>query len=291
MTRNFAKCQTINNLQARDAWDRVASHRQHVTQLLLDAAPSGGRLCILGAGNCLDVSLDRLLDRFSHIALFDIDLNAMEFGIRQQISDQHPGRQKIQCNVIDLCGWTGITDPVFESLGTSSPEWQEVLRSISQFSPSLDDFEPFDVVASNCLLSQIIAPVLLRQPHDPLQISLAIEFRRSHLDLMWKLAGQEGSLVLISDFVATDTSPELRYLSSDQLGEKMFELIRNGNFFSGLNPQILAAELAGHTRVKTGKAHPRAHPPWLWHLHESRAYLVIAFSVINNAKLGGGACE
>jgi hypothetical protein len=225
----------------------------------------------------------RLLDQFSHIALLDVDRNAMEFGIRQQIGDQHPGRHRIECKVIDLCGWTTIADPVLKSLETASPKWQEILNFISQFSLTLGEFEPFDVVASTCVLSQIIAPVLLRQPHDPLQLSVAIQFRRAHMDLMWKLAGQEGSLVLISDFVATDTAPELRHLSSDQLGEKMFKLIRNGNFFSGLNPQILESELASHSRVKTGKAHLRAHPPWLWHLYDSRAYLVVAFSVISKS--------
>lgn len=283
MQNNFARYQESNNLQARDAWDRVASHRQKVTQLLLDAGRQGGRLCILGAGNCLDVSLDRLLDQFSHIALLDVDRNAMEFGIRQQIGDQHPGRHRIECKVIDLCGWTTIADPVLKSLETASPKWQEILNFISQFSLTLGEFEPFDVVASTCVLSQIIAPVLLRQPHDPLQLSVAIQFRRAHMDLMWKLAGQEGSLVLISDFVATDTAPELRHLSSDQLGEKMFKLIRNGNFFSGLNPQILESELASHSRVKTGKAHLRVHPPWLWHLYDSRAYLVVAFIVISKS--------
>ncbi len=285
MRNHFAKCQENNNLQARDAWDRVAMHRQRVTQILLDAGGNGGRLCILGAGNCLDISLDRLLDRFSHISLLDIDRNAMEFGMRQQIADQHPGRHRMECHALDICGWTNIPDPVVKSLETSEPMWPELLKAIEQFSFPLGDFEPFDVVASTCVLSQIMAPVLLKQPHDPLQLSVAIQLRRAHLDLMWRLAGREGSLVLVSDFVATDSSPELRYLSGDQLRDKMFDLIRNGNFFSGLNPQVLASELSSHERVRTGNASRQAHDPWLWHLYPSRAYLVVAFSVINKETL------
>lgn len=285
MQNNFAQYQENNNLQARDAWDRVALHRQRVTQIILDAGGNGGRLCILGAGNCLDISLARLLDRFSHIALLDIDRNAMEFGIGQQLADQHPGRHRMECHAVDLCGWTNIPDPVVKSLGTSRPMWQELLKAIEQFSFPLGDLASFDVVASTCVLSQIMAPVLLNQPHDPLQLSAAIQLRRAHMDLMWRLAGQEGALVLVSDFVATDTSPELRHLSGGQLRDKMFDLIRNGNFFSGLNPQALASELASHERVRTGNARPQAHDPWLWHLYPSRAYLVVAFSVINKVTL------
>lgn len=84
---------------------------------------------------------------------------------------------------------------------------------------------------------------------------------------------------MISDFVATDTAPELRYLRNDQLADKMMQLIRDGNFFSGVNPRVLAAEIAGHPRVKSGVSRVQVDAPWLWHLYDTRTYLVTAFSV------------
>lgn len=267
-------------MQARSAWERVASHRQHVTQLLLDTGSRGGRLCILGSGNCFDIDLIQLLDRFSHIALYDIDEGAMEFGVGQQMVHDHPDRHRIQCHAIDLCGWTALPAPMLESIEQPVPMWQEILSALSQYSVPMPETMPFDVVASTCVLSQILAPVLARSPIDPLPLSIAVHCRRAHLELMWKLAGDDGALVLISDFVATDTAPELWYLRSDQLADKMMQLIRESNFFSGVNPRVLAAEIASHARVTTGRARVQVHTPWLWPLYDARAYLVTALSVV-----------
>lgn len=279
MIHDFAQFQERNNLQARSAWERVAAHRRNVTQLILDASPRGGRLCILGSGNCFDIDLIPLLDRFSHVALYDIDPGAMEFGVGYQLTPDHPDRHRIQCHAIDLCGWTTVPIALLESMEQSAPMWKEILSILAQYSVPLPDSAPFDVVASTCMLSQILIPVMKRTPIDPLQLSIAVHIRRGHLDLMWKLAGNHGALALISDFVATDTAPELAYLRSDQLAEKMMQLIRDGNFFSGVNPRVLAAEIAGHPRVKTGMSRVHVHAPWLWQLYDGRAYLVTAFNV------------
>jgi hypothetical protein len=59
----------------------------------------------------------------------------------------------------------------------------------------------------------------------------------------------------------------------------MMQLIREGNFFSGVNPRIIASEIASHPRVKTGAARVHLHPPWLWKLYDARGYLVAAFTV------------
>lgn len=281
MTHDFAQTQERNNLQARAAWDRVAPHRQKVTQILLDAAPQGGRLCALGAGNCLDIDIPQLLDRFSQLTLVDIDPVAMDFGIKRQMVDRQGDLHRIQCCAMDLCGWTAIPEPVLQSLQSPSPMWPEILSSISKYTVPMPDSESFDVVASMCVLSQIVSPVMEVSANDPdpAQLSIAVQCRRAHLDLMWRLAGDHGAVVLITDFVATDSSPDLWYMASDQLAQKMMQLIRDGNFFSGVNPRVIASDIASHPRVKTGAARVQLHPPWLWKLYDARGYLVAAFTV------------
>jgi hypothetical protein len=279
MTHDFVQIQERNNLQARAAWERVASHRQKVTEILLDAGPRGGRLCLLGAGNCLDIDIPRLLDRFSQLTLVDIDPIAMDFGIKSQMADRPFDLDRVQCCAMDLCGWTAVPESVLQSLQSPTPMWQEILSSISTYKAPIQDSEPFDVVASMCILSQIMAPALTIATNDPTQLSIVVQCRRAHLDLMWKLAGDHGALVLITDFVATDSSPELWYMESNQLADKMMQLIREGNFFSGVNPRIIASEIASHPRVKTGAARVHLHPPWLWKLYDARGYLVAAFTV------------
>ena len=55
------------------AW--FASHRQRI-EALLRRSPKGGRLCVLGAGNCNDLDLPELADHFGEIHLVDLDETA-----------------------------------------------------------------------------------------------------------------------------------------------------------------------------------------------------------------------
>src|SRR5260370_28026752 len=56
-----------------DDWALYADHRAHFTEGLLSCARQlGGRLCLLGAGQCNDVDLERLAEAFSEIPLVGI---------------------------------------------------------------------------------------------------------------------------------------------------------------------------------------------------------------------------
>src|SRR5262245_52670297 len=76
--------QKRSNSNAAQLLDAFASHRQHLTDLLLArgaAAASlegGPRLCVLGAGNCGDLDLEQLASRYRSIHLVDLDPEALE---------------------------------------------------------------------------------------------------------------------------------------------------------------------------------------------------------------------
>ena len=66
------------NKEIRDLWQRYQGHRQQVTAAILALAPaSGGRLCLLGAGNANDLDLEQLAGRFEEVHLVDIDAAAL----------------------------------------------------------------------------------------------------------------------------------------------------------------------------------------------------------------------
>src|SRR5688572_33041802 len=60
-------------------WQHFAPHRARVQELILTGREltPGGKLCALGAGNCNDLELNRLLDAFDEVHLVDIDPAAL----------------------------------------------------------------------------------------------------------------------------------------------------------------------------------------------------------------------
>src|SRR5688500_2807655 len=72
------------NRITRDGWSRYSSHREHLTRLLTKKDFPGGRLLVLGAGNCNDLDLQGLLRSFSELHLVDIDAEALDWGVNEQ---------------------------------------------------------------------------------------------------------------------------------------------------------------------------------------------------------------
>src|SRR5215471_11691642 len=67
-----------NNRETASSWEQFSQHRAQMTQLALEAAPeTGGRLAVLGAGNCNDLDLDALTARYREVHLIDVDVEAV----------------------------------------------------------------------------------------------------------------------------------------------------------------------------------------------------------------------
>jgi len=66
-------------VEGADDWRLYEGHRAHLTDVLLGSARGdGGRLCLLGAGRCNDVDLEKLAATFAEIHLVDIDAKALD---------------------------------------------------------------------------------------------------------------------------------------------------------------------------------------------------------------------
>jgi hypothetical protein len=263
------------NLSTRSHWEHFAAHRAQVEQLLLpDCSPPAGRLCVLGAGNCNDLDLPRLAERFDEIHLVDLDPMAVAQAVRRQGLESS---SKIKVHApVDL---TGIAE-MLGSWNGRAPAAGEIDALIRQAAdaphPALGG--RFDVVLSTCILSQIVgyARDALGRSH-PRCADLRIAVRQRHLRLIVDLLAPGGSGLIVSDLATAVSSQALAgpTAGSTALEGVMKNLIGRRHAFAGLDPDA----------VQAGLRDPRVGPlvgdvqfirPWLWTLGPEKAFLVYA---------------
>ena len=254
-------------------------------RLLLSAADDDHRstLCILGAGNGNDVDLAALLSRFARLTLVDLDGDAIDHALTN-LGDV--GEPAIETHVgADLSGILDLlasrpeqplpSDTIDQMVGRlqqTSPSSMHPPLSMPTPSSMLDRY---DVVVSTCLLSQMIDSVFERLgPDHPRLVEVTLALRDHHLRLLRELTQSGGTAFLITDFVSTDTLPELAEAEQHELDRLLARAIEEHNFFTGLNPAVLWQRMADPAAVG-GATTAELLPPWRWQLG-NRIYAVAA---------------
>jgi hypothetical protein len=256
------------NRQTEGGWASFTSHRQHVTELLSGRA-EGLRLCVLGAGNCNDVDLRQLVPRFRQIVLVDLDVAAVTRAAQRQPA-------AVQ-SVLELRAPIDFSAQGELASGTTeaSPSGLAIAKRLS----GTIDPEPFDIVASTCVLSQLVDQVRAQLENESERcLQVVQQVREVHLALLLQLLRPGGRGVLISDMVSSDTAPELNHAAPQELPELMAKLVSRKNFFTGINPFVIDGLLKQHPLLAPLVARSAFHRPWLWQLTPSRAYLTFALS-------------
>jgi hypothetical protein len=271
------------NVLSADCWQLYAGHRSSVMELLTGASlgSSTPSLCVLGAGNCNDLDLRQLATRFANVHLVDLDGESLDRGVaRQQLASAvgihvHGG--------VDLTGMVGLLDS-WKSLG-SAPE-QQVRQFLQQPSALIPTAltglaGSMDVVASVCVLSQLIDSVASALgPAHPCFLDMVFFLRREHLRLMLDLLRDGGQGILVTDFVSSDTCPALAHAPPDRLPSLCIELIRQENFFTGLNPFAILNLLRQNPLFQDRIGDVEVSPPWCWQ-YVTRTYAVSAILFSN----------
>ena len=271
----IVQLQSSRNAETVNGWNCFAAHRQRVTQLLLDAAAGrAGELCVLGAGNCNDLDLNRLADSFTHIDLVDIDASAIAAGIGRQAAA--PSHVTVRAP-IDVTG-------VANHLSAWTPE---LPAPAEQVDACIADAERaalplkaggYTVAASICLLSQLIELIALTLgPGHARFLDLITSIRREHLRQLINLAMPGGTAVLITDIVSSVTVPELATAASSELPALVARAIEQRNFFSGVNPFVIKRLLETDVDLATQLSDLRLSAPWVWDLGP-RLYAVCALT-------------
>lgn len=254
-------------------WKQFASHRKHVTDLLVNLLPANKSLCLLGAGAINDVSLNRLLDLRAHIHLVDVDLEAMQTGVARQ---GLAGSPAIHLHgPVDVSGIAPmLADCDALRRGDSAAR---LLQSVAKHRCRIAG-QPFDITVSAAVLTQLIQSVVASRlrPRQALPVILAL--RDKHLSDLVQLTTPGGWILLVSDVVSTATAPQLAQIPASELGAAMAALIAENNFFTATNPYRLTTLLAQDPRFRDEVTDVRLLAPWLWRVRPRRQHLVYAIA-------------
>lgn len=278
--------QHSRNREAIDAWNLYEPHRRRVTSLIREALPDdeldSARVCLLGAGNCNDVDLNSLVEQRANVLLIDLDADSLQQGIaRQNLTD----RSEVQFQTdLDL---TGLFDQLQPRSSSSQAYSAQDVRELAAQAETYSVNElpgGFDVVASMCLLSQLIDGILHCIPDPQMALPLLQAVRQRHLRLLLEQCRPGGRAVLFSEIVSSDTCPELTMTPDHQLQPLLTRALSNGNFFTGLHPGIIQQELHSCPSINSLVADVKTVSPWRWPFL-TRTYAVTAF-VVQRAEAG-----
>jgi hypothetical protein len=260
------------NATTRERWAEFASHREQLTRIVQDHVAAHARsLCVLGAGNCTDLDLPWLKGRFQDIVLIDLDGDALSNGVRVQLGDSSQG---IRCLARDVTDAYQIFDDLIRGSSSLDERMDELRQQIARVPALTAAGEKFDCVLSACLLSQLIDAVGMAVPQrDPRYLELVLAIRRQHITTMLELLAPGGTLILVTDFTSSLTTPDLASVPNDQLAAYANEQLKQRNFFTGLHPQAVSDALS--QMLPAGSSAPLVLRPWKWDLGP-RLYLVTA---------------
>ncbi len=240
----------------------MSPHRARVMQLITEARGNARQsLCILGAGNANDIDLAQLADDFERITLVDIDEQALTRAIERAPPTAH--RKIDPHHGVDLTGilpilssWQVERAPTDEELSIA------ILAARDALAPAL---VKFDVVASTCILTQLIDSICMVLPEaHPRFIELVMAVRDRHLEMIIELLNPAGVGVLVTDFVATETAPDLARLEDSQILAAAIQWIIQRNFFTGANPYAIRDRLQSPQRAGLAVVDVQVSPAWRW---------------------------
>ena len=188
----LVRVQIENNATTASAWASFAAHRNRVTGLL-QARSAASRLCVLGAGNCNDLDIGELLASHAEIHLVDLDADALSGGIARQNVNAH---RSIHTHApFDLSGRLEAMASWRPSAPVADADVELCIRCATEVASELPG--PFQLTASNCVLSQLIDAVTdaIGASH-PRFADLVGAVRLGHLRLMAEpyIARRHGSL-------------------------------------------------------------------------------------------------
>jgi SAM-dependent methyltransferase len=254
--------------------ESFAGHRRRVTELLLDTPQLSGRLCILGAGNCNDVHLLELAAAFQEIVLVDLDGEALARGAASESASVAGRLFTVEADISGALPQISTWSPS----SRLAPEDLAALATGAKIEDGSFAGRSFDVVASTCLLSQLIGSLVqaLTDRH-PQFLDAVKAIRLGHFRTIASLLRPGGRAVFVSDVVSSDTCPELLAMSDANVRGLVTAAINAGNFFTGLNPAVILGLMKSDAVIGPLFRDVADIPPWVWHCGP-RAYAVQAIT-------------
>jgi hypothetical protein len=271
-----------NNRQSSVLWDSFGTHRARVTALAQAAAPAeGGRLAVLGAGNCNDLDLEALAPHFRSIHLVDLDEEAVARARDRQAPEV--AAKLVLHAPVDLSGAFARLGNYRRKPATAAELAVMPRNCVEGVVAALPG--TFDAVMSTCFLSQLMqsAFVSLGERHPQLQM-IACALALGHVRSVARLLAPGGRAHLVTDAVTTETYPLFELWDRQPPRALLEQLEKSDNVFSGTGPSFLRRILVTDAQVAPLlQGPPTLVEPWLWQFTEERSYLVYAWSFARKA--------
>jgi len=251
------------NTSALDHYEAFDTHRQRLTAFALGAAPAGdrGSLCVLGAGNCFDLDLAAMADRYGKIHLVDIDAAALQRAVARQPPDV---QAHLVCHApVDLSGFLEAIERWARFEVTADELASHGAVTAASVRQQLDD--SFDVVLSACMLSQMQLSVLhaLGQDHRLFQ-AVRWTLNLTHFRTLAALTKSGGMSLFATDVTndniyplqeAYDTASGLAALKAATQAKKVFDFA---------DPDAVAALLQDDPVLQQAFSQAVWKDAWLW---------------------------
>jgi hypothetical protein len=254
----------LRNRSTRQAGEFFSAHRKISTELVLAGIDeTSKKLCVFGAGNSNDLDIDQLIRQYELIYLIDVDAEALELSRvkYQQAATAHGRNITVETLVFDLTGVCDVTD----NPTTNEFPLEELVQKSQKHTLPIP-LADFDCVVSTCILSQIVGWLHIKYGASSEFLSLVLEVRRKHFELMIQHLRSGGLAVFISDFVSSVTWPQLSLLTQQQLNDSVMDVIQQGNFFTGCNPLAIVGMLREDRSLATNIDRIQLSPCWCWNL-------------------------
>jgi len=251
-----------------DDWALYAEHRAHFTDAIASCAHGGsGRLCVLGAGLCNDVDLERLAQIFSEVHLVDIAPKTLARAVARQPADV---RARLYRHApVDL---SAFSHRRLQKWKKFPPTPVEVTTAAASALPTIAAQlpGPFDVVASACVLTQMSFDLraALGESHHmlaPIRLALVV----THLSTLVEFTTSGGACLFASDAVSSSHSPLESLGPARNLRNVLSTVFKSGACYFAGNPDVIRTHLE-----QVGR--PELLDPWLWQGAFGRTYLVYA---------------
>lgn len=282
-TADEVRKQVTSNLNALAHFEAFSELRNRLTALLAArAAPDGGsRLCVLGAGNCYDVDLERLTSLYREVHLVDIDAEALERAWQRQAA---PVRARlVRHRPLDLSGvlarlerWRELDVTSDELLGHPGPAAVELASALPG---------NFETVVSTCLLSQLqFSVVNVLSPAHPLFDAVRQVVNVTHLRTLTALAAPgKGRALLVSDVSSNAITPLGPFEPGADLRGLLDELMRRGSVIHIVRPDVIAQVVAEDPALSVLVSVSPVLDAWLWQNGPERTFLVYALELARRA--------
>jgi hypothetical protein len=268
--------QRIANQSTRGLFDSYREHREQTTRLALDGANGpAATLCVMGAGNCLDVDLARLAERFSAVHLVDIDRSALEGALARQTPEV---RARLVLHApMDL---SGLLDKL-ERWGRLETTESELLGHHRQTAEALAaKLGSHDVVVSASCITQMQLSVLqaLGERHqlfDAVRHVLAA----THLHALHALTKPGGRALLVTDVLSSTSYAPLAELPAQTNALELFkELMTAEQLFYIARPGLFHLLQKEDPVLRRGSTLSPPLAAWLWQNGPER-FLVYAMAL------------